>query len=139
MKSARRAKIAAALVSGKPLAKAAEELGLSRQWTSKEAHTPETSLLLAEMLAPESAAIRKLVQRSVAVVEEALEATKSVATKDGTVVDLGPDHYARLQAVKRLLEIVTAARAPGPAEGASEGGLVTMDRLHAVFKGRADA
>jgi len=134
--TARRRKIAAGLVAGKAVAEVARETGISRQWASREAQQPETQVELATFLAEHQLALRGLVARAVSVIGEGLGATKVVATKEGGALDLGPDHYARLQAVKRLIELVTAgqARVPTGGDQPSDPTLLTMDRLRAVFE-----
>ncbi|MBM3744186.1 MAG: hypothetical protein FJW34_00140 [Acidobacteria bacterium] len=138
-RSVRRAKIATAVVTGKTLAQAAREAGLSRQWASHEAQQPETALLLAGMLAPHQARIQALVGRSIEAIDDALAAEKVALDREGNKAALGPDHYARLQAVKRLVEILEAARPRGSAEQGGEEGLLLMDRLHAVFRQESHA
>jgi len=134
---ARRRAIAAGVVAGKAIAQVARETGVSRQWASREAQQPETQVELATFLADHHAALRALVAQAVSVIGEGLAATKVVATKEGGALDLGADHYARLQAVKRLIELVTAGqpRVPSGGDQSSDPTLLTMDRLRAVFEG----
>jgi hypothetical protein len=123
-------------VAGKAVAQVARETGISRQWASREAQQPETQVELATFLAEHHAALRGLVARAVNVIGEGLAATKVVATKEGGALDLGADHYARLQAVKRLIELIGAGK-PAAVAGAGESNdptLITMDRLRAVFE-----
>ena len=134
--TARRRKIAAGLVVGKAIAEVARETGISRQWASREAQQPETQVELAAFLGQHHAALRGLVARAVEVIGDGLQATKVAATKEGGALDLGPDHYARLQAVKRLIELVTAGQ-PRVSAGAGESSdptLFTMDRLRVLFE-----
>ena len=42
-------------------------------------------------------------------ISEGLQARR-VESHEGTVLELGPDHYARLTAVSRLLQVLTAGR-----------------------------
>jgi hypothetical protein len=59
--------------------------------------------------------MRALFYRSLRVIEHGLSARREYATKDGTLIQGGPDHYARLAATKHLREFLTAARpAPQP-------------------------
>ena len=54
--------------------------------------------------------IDALITRLLEVIEEALEARLLRVGRNGAVVDLGPDHYARLTAVDRLIKLLTAGR-----------------------------
>jgi len=132
-KTARRKRIAAGLAAGKKVAQVAREVGLSRQWASHEAHQLETELLIADLVDREQVRIRALFQNALKVIEGALTADKTTSTKDGDLVDLGPDHYARLQAVKRLLEVALAGRQARvkPPEQVGGAALRTMDDIRA--------
>jgi hypothetical protein len=49
------------------------------------------------------------------------------AGKDGGVIDLGPDHYARLRAVDRFIKLLTAGRpVPKAVEVTKEDGTMTL-------------
>jgi hypothetical protein len=132
--TARRRKIAAGLIAGKAIAQVARETGISRQWASREAQQPETRIELAGLLGSQHAKLERLVARAVAVIGAAMGATKVAAIKDGGTVDLGADHYARLQAVKRLLELIVACKPLAVGDAGDDQTLITMDRLRAVFE-----
>jgi hypothetical protein len=117
-KTARRGRIAAAVVAGTPLAQVARTEGLSRTWISREANATETRQIIAALVDHELDRLVVLFQRMLTVIEEAFGATRPGITEDGQRYDLGPDHYARLTAAKRFIELVTAGRpvpkAPDP-------------------------
>jgi hypothetical protein len=52
---------------------------------------------------------------------------------NGEIIDVGPDHYARLAAVGRLVQILTAGRPiPKPREEKREDGLLDYEQLRRV-------
>jgi hypothetical protein len=65
---------------------------------------------MAELLAAHRDRIAALVGKSLDVIEESLTAGKFATTPSGYVLDLGADVFARLGGVKRLIEMVQAAR-----------------------------
>jgi hypothetical protein len=55
--------------------------------------------------------------------------------QQGQVIDLGPDHYARLAAVGRLVQILTAGRPVPPAEEKKqEPRQVTVEDIRAFLR-----
>jgi hypothetical protein len=125
------------LVGGKKIAQVARQEQLSRQWTSREAHQPQTEVLIAELLDRHGDRIEKLVERSIKVIEEAFEAEKVAVTKEGDILELGPDHYARLQSVRRLITLALAGRKIGTSipEQPAGGRLRTMDEIRTKISG----
>jgi hypothetical protein len=69
----RRAQIAAGIVQQKPITKIASELGISREWTSKEANSQETKAIIQRMFRPHHHRLEKVIDRSISNVERALE------------------------------------------------------------------
>ena len=62
------------------------------------------------------------------------------AGKDGEPVDLGPDHYARLTAVDRLIKLLTAGRpVPKAVEVKKVDGTMALAELGARIWGNAGA
>jgi hypothetical protein len=53
--------------------------------------------------------ISPLFEQMLQVIAEGLQARR-VQVQEGAIVDLGPDHDARLTAVARLLQLITAGR-----------------------------
>ena len=102
--------MAAGLVAGDSRAKIAKREKVCVRTVSRLANHPETRLLMAQLLRPHRDKIVALVARCIEVIAESLDAHHVYVTKDGTVVDAGGDTFARLAAVKRLLELVEAAR-----------------------------
>lgn len=144
-----------------PLSAVAREENISREWASREAHHPETQLLVANLLDRHTAEVDQLVSKGLQCVAEALQAedvshvpiktTTSVrlavpATETTPAVDAArirelelvkvskPDHYARLTAVKRLIELATAGRAVPKPVDAAEAQLATLDQLQQIYE-----
>ena len=79
--------------------------------------------------------IEALFCRALKTIDEALQATIKRSARDGTLVALGPDHRARLTAVKRFIELVTAARPPsGEPEQQRKG--ITWQELQSMVRER---
>jgi hypothetical protein len=106
----RRQKVAAGLLAGKTVTQLAKDEGVTRSHLSREANQPETRLLMAELLGSHKDQVVRLVGMSLDVIESAFDAGKMGATKEGLSFDLGADHFARLTAAKRLVEMITAAK-----------------------------
>jgi hypothetical protein len=106
----RRQKIAAKVVAGKPIAEIAREEGISRTWASQEANAPGTRVLIADMIDRHRDEMAELGGLAIKAVREAFEAKKILIDKFGVEVDCGPDHYARLGATKRYIELGLAGR-----------------------------
>ena len=120
-KTARRAKVAAAVATGKAVTHVASELGVSRATVHRDLHQADTRQIISDFIGAHFAAVEDLFVNVLRSIADALEADRTVATKDGGVVSLGADHYARLTAAKRYLEIVTAGRpTPKPPEAPTE-------------------
>jgi hypothetical protein len=81
----------------------ARQLGVSRSWASREANAPDTRHLLPELLE-----IGPL-----DVVEDAMKA-RLFSVVNRVLVDVGPDHFAQLEAVKMFTELM-ASRKQGDA------------------------
>jgi hypothetical protein len=112
----RRQKVAAGLLAGKTVTELAKEEGLTRSHLSREANQPETRLLMAELLGSHKEQVLRLVGKSLDVIESAFDAGKMGATKEGIILDFGADHFARLTAAKRFVEMITAVKAEDRSE-----------------------
>ena len=102
--------MAAAVVAGNTVTEIAQEEGVSRQHASQEVHAPETQHYILHLMEQHYAHVEKCFARALTCIEEALDARRIQILKDGTQIDAGPDHYARLAAAKRLLEYLLAGR-----------------------------
>lgn len=125
-KQAQAQTVAAGIVAGKTQQQIADELGLSRQWVSKLTQTSETEQVLARMVQERLPVLGELFDLGLEAIRNAYRA--KARNKDGHVV--GRDHYARLAAVQRLTQILTAGRPmPKPAEKTTEQAKVTLPDL----------
>src|SRR5919197_542490 len=110
-KNARIPKVAAAVLTGTPLAAVARQEGVSRQAVHRD--LPQARQIISDLVDSNISDISVLFSLIVRVIREAADARRAEKLSDGTLVDLGPDHYARLAAAKRYIELVTAGR-PAP-------------------------
>jgi hypothetical protein len=91
--------IAGALLAGIKIAAVARQLGVSRSWASREANAPGTRQLLADLFELHRERMNALFDQTLDVIEDAMKARQFLVV-NRVVVDVGPDHYARLEAVK---------------------------------------
>jgi hypothetical protein len=82
---------------------------VTRSWASREANAPGTRCLIAELLEPHREQLNELFSLTLDVIEVAFQARKIFLVR-GVIVDGGPDHYARLEAVKMFMLIVSSRR-----------------------------
>ena len=106
---ARPLKIAAGVLEGKSLAQIGREEGVSRQTISKQLASTDARQIVVALTNREIDRISVLFRQMLQAIGEGLEARR-VQVQDGALVDCGPDHYARLTAVSRLLQVLTAGR-----------------------------
>lgn len=88
---------------------------------------------MAELLDAHKARIAQLVERSLDVIEGSLVSKRVFVTKDGGVIDGGEDAFARLAAVKRLVEMIQAARS----EQVQERSMVTYEEFVRIWEAQA--
>jgi hypothetical protein len=81
------------------IATVARQLGVSRSWASREANAHGTRQLLSELLKLRRERLTALFHQALELIEEAMKARKFFVV-NGVIIDGGPDHYARLEAVK---------------------------------------
>lgn len=128
-----RRRIAATVASGKTVASAAREAGVSRQTASAVVNSPEGQFLITTLVEAEAKKIRKIFAGALNVIAAAMEAQRYGIDPDGDLVDFGPDHYARLTAVKCLTALLTAGRqAMKPPEPPRRS--ITMDEALALLR-----
>jgi hypothetical protein len=89
--------------------KAARQLGVSRPRASREANAPGTRILIAELLEANRERIKEVFEQTPVLIKDAFQARK-IFVVSGVVVDGGPDHYARLEAVKLFIRLVSSRR-----------------------------
>ena len=105
----RRLKIAAGVLEGKSLTQIGREEGISRQTISKQLVSSDARQIIVASTDNKIDRISALFAQMLQAIGEGLEARR-VQFHDGALVDCGPDHYARLAAVSRLLQVLTAGR-----------------------------
>jgi hypothetical protein len=78
--------------------------------------------------------IYDLFDEALRVIQQAFRARRRGLRK-GEVVDLGPDHYARLAAIGRLVQILTAGRpVPRAEEKKEQRRTITLEELEALIE-----
>jgi hypothetical protein len=105
----RRLKIAAGVMAGKSLAQIGREEGVSRQTIWKQLASSDTRQIIVALTNREIDRISVLFSQMLEAIGDGLEARR-VQVQDGVAIDVGPDHYARLTAVARLIQVLTAGR-----------------------------
>jgi hypothetical protein len=88
----------------------AEAEAIGRPLASREANSPECRQLIAEFVGDEWEEMRAVFYRSMRAIEHALSARREYLTKDGQIMQGGPDHYARLAATKHFRDFLMASR-----------------------------
>lgn len=140
-KTARRARIAEGVVEGKSIARIAREENLSRQWTSHEVHSAEVQQIITGIVDRRRARVEMLFDQALLAIEASFAARRygveRAKDENGTStmsVDLGPDHFAALTGVKRLIELSTAGRGIAkPAESKSAQETVTLEQIERLL------
>jgi len=91
--------IAGAILFGIKIATVARQLGVSRSWASREANAPGTRHLMAVLLEPYRERLGVLCDQALDAIEDAMKARQFLVV-NRVLVDVGADHFARLEAVK---------------------------------------
>jgi hypothetical protein len=129
----RLARIAKVLVSGATVTEIAEAEGIGRTLASREANSPECRQLIAEFVGDEWQEMRAVFYRSLGVIEDAFSARREYVTKDGQIMQGGPDHYARLAATKHFRDFLMASR-PAPEQPEPKDKMLTLPELEAMLR-----
>jgi hypothetical protein len=129
----RLARIAKALASGATVTDIAEAEGISRTLASREANSPECRPLIAEFVGDEWQEMRAVFYRSMGAIEDGLSARREYVTKDGQIIQGGPDHYARLAATKHYRDFLMASR-PAPKQPEPKDKMMTLPELEAMLR-----
>jgi len=117
---AKRYIIAGALLAGLTVAAVARQLGVSRSWASREANAPGTRVLIAELLEAHREQLNELFSLTLDLIEAAFQARK-IFLVGGVLVDGGPDHYARLEAARLFIRLISSRREGGATHSSAPG------------------
>lgn len=132
VRTARRVRIATAAAAGKKTASIAQAEGLTRAWTARELASSECRQILASLVDARLDRLAVLFDGVLESISAALKANKTALYK-GRSVNLGADHYARLTACKRLLELLTAGRpTPHTPDDKGSAQLITLEELERI-------
>jgi len=127
---ARRLKIASGLVHGKSMAEIAREAGVSRQTIWKQAGSADVGQIIVAAVNGEIERLTRMFDRVLSVIEEAFEAQVIRAGRNGELINVGPDHYARLAAGEKFIKLLTAGRpVPKAPEYAKDDNTLTLADL----------
>jgi hypothetical protein len=142
---ARRKRIACAVAtSGKSITQMAREENISRGYASVLANCPQSRLEIAQLLDAYHPVAVQLLEGAFGVIAEGFEAEKKVkvqntktvlrpqartTTRTSQVLTLGPEHFVRLTAVKRLIELLLAGRPVPKHVPAEESSGVSLEEL----------
>jgi hypothetical protein len=126
-------RIAKALASGATVTDIAEAEGIGRTLASREANSPECRQLIAEFVGDEWEEMRAVFYRSMCAIEHALSARREYLTKEGQIMQGGPDHYARLAATKHFRDFLMASR-PAPKQSEPKNKLLTLPELQEMLR-----
>jgi hypothetical protein len=75
----------------------------------REANAPGTRLLIAEVLDSQREQLSALFDQTLEIINDAFQARKIFVVR-GVTVDGGPDHYARLEAAKLFIQLISSRR-----------------------------
>ena len=126
-------RIAKALASGATVTDIADAEGIGRTLASREANSPECRQLIAEFVGDEWEEMRAVFYRSMRAIEHALSARREYMTKEGQIMQGGPDHYARLAATKHFRDFLMASR-PAPKQPEPKNMLMTLPELQEMLR-----
>jgi hypothetical protein len=82
---------------------------VSRSWAGREANARGTRILIAELLDSQRERLSALFDQTLDLIKDAFGARKIFLVR-GVLVDGGPDHYARLEAGKLVLRLLSSRR-----------------------------
>ena len=139
VRTTRRMRMAGAALAGEHITTIAQNEALSREWVRRELASDECSQIMTGIINHQNNWIIELVSQTLKAIQEALKATR-VVWSDGKMRELGPDHFARLTAAKRLIELVTTGRpTPKSPETKVKPKGVTLPELEALLKEQHDS
>lgn len=130
----RRQAVAEAIIGGETVTAIARREGKSRWQISREANAPATRLIIGQLLKRHERKIVGLVGKSLKAIDESFRAFRYAVDRDGDPVDLGPDHYARLKAAEKTMDLVKLAQ---PADGTIDTGTITWEAFVHLYHERA--
>lgn len=102
-------RVVAATLAGKSVKAIGQAEGLGRNAVAAVLRSPGSQQLILELVRFNYSRIEKLFAGCLKAIDDGLKADKVVVAGKGRL-NLGPDHFARLTAVKRLLDVVSLGR-----------------------------
>jgi DNA-directed RNA polymerase subunit K/omega len=136
VRTTRRMRMAGAALAGDHIQTIAKNEALSREWVRYELASDECCQIMTGIINHHHHWIIELVSQTLKAIQEALKATR-VVWCEGKMRELGADHFARLTAAKRLIELVTAGRpTPQSPESKAKEKTITLEELEVLLAGR---
>src|ERR1700676_963721 len=136
VRTTRRVRMAGAALAGDHIQTIAKNEALSREWVRKELASDECGQIMTGIINHHHHWIIEMVSKTLKAIQEALTATRG-AWGDGKRREHGADHFARLTAAKRLIELVTAGRpTPQSPESKAKEKTITLEELEVLLAGR---
>lgn len=134
-RQARHVRMVEAKLKGRTNVQIAAAEHLTAEWVARELGSDESKQIIAGLVKTDLDRIARLYDQVLVAIELAFKADKmAVAGKER--MNLGPDHYARLAAAKRYLEVISLGRptAKPPETGKDEH--LTLQDLRDYAEGR---
>lgn len=124
---------ASKIVQGSSVAEAAESVGIKRRQLYNDLKQPEIQAALASLFAANAERFRTLFQRSLNVIEDALEANYVALGSPAPVETDIPDRALRLKAVAELRHLIDLGqRFAAPSGQPTDGALPQWEEFQAV-------
>ena len=134
-KAVQSAAVATGVLTGQSTSQIAAELGVTARRVRQIIAADGTRQIISAVVNERLETVVELFDLCLVVIRNAMRA--KARNRDGKII--GPDHYARLTAVSRLITILTAGRpipkAPEP-KPESETGLIDYDQLRKLMDER---
>ncbi len=133
--SARKKRVIEAIVTGQPLARVAEEFRVARSTVTRDAQSSDVQQIVASLVSSHAIHIESLFDEALAAIANAFRADRFGLNRNGRKVSLGPDHYARLAAVQRLVKLATVGRpTPKAPEAPTERHGITLAEFEELYQ-----
>ena len=97
--------IATGIILGIKIADVARQLGVSRSWASREAHSPGVQNIIAALIEENREQFERVLNKALNAMNETMDARNEYFWK-GQILEGGPDHYTRLEAVKVVMKML---------------------------------
>jgi hypothetical protein len=104
--------IATAIIAGLKITFVARQLGVSRSWASREANSAGIRNIIGDLIRANIEKVRQVFREALDVIQQAFQARK-IYVRKGRIIQGGPDHMVRLEAVTVFINLLMAAEPYG--------------------------